>query len=261
MYTTAAPQRPLVVLLAALVANRKVFGAPASIGLARALAVTMTTTTTSTSNTSLRVGYHAWSPYSSSAAAPAEASTTAAAATAAAEARAALRAALRAVDAHLTSVAGNRQWRDYVLEQAREVAAADAARGRGEKGGGREQGAARQQGAGEEAASSAAAAARDYAFLLSNVARHRALLREYNIGVDPDERNRQMVEKTAARVGFSIPRPQEEDEEGEGGSEGGSGQRPSIAQRAAMARRAAAAAATAPSSSSPTAAGGAPSKD
>jgi hypothetical protein len=126
---------------------------------------------------------------------------------------------LRSVDAHFTSVAANAQWRDFVLEQAR-----SAAKGKD--------------------ASSLVSAARDYVSLIENVAKHRALLREYNLGLDPDERNRQMVEKTAARVGFSIPKGKEEEAgDGEGGGddaeEAGRG---SIARRAAAARAAAAAA-------------------
>jgi hypothetical protein len=171
---------------------------------------------------------------SSSAASGGDAPTDAAGA-AAAEARAALRAVLRAVDAHFTSVAGNRQWRDYVLEQARKLRAEAAA----------------QQGAAKVIAS-ATETARDYASLVETVARHRRLLREYNIGLDPDERNRQMVEKTAARVGFSIPQPavadgdEEEEEEAKGQQAAGGGGKagdgaPSIARRAAMARAAAAA--------------------
>lgn len=31
------------------------------------------------------------------------------------------------------------------------------------------------------------------------------LLASYNLGVDPDERNRRMVEATARRVGFALP--------------------------------------------------------
>ena len=33
----------------------------------------------------------------------------------------------------------------------------------------------------------------------------QALLTRYNIGIDAEKRNREMVEKTAARVGFVLP--------------------------------------------------------
>lgn len=142
-----------------------------------------------------------------------------------AEARSALRSALRAVDAHFTAVAGNAQWRAYVLEQARKL----------------------RQNGDINAINTATETARDYAELVETVARHVALLKEYNIGVDPDARNRAMVAKTAARVGLSIPKSvgEREDEEAaaaraaeEGGEAGGA--RPSIARRAAMARASAA---------------------
>ncbi|KAF8073237.1 hypothetical protein HT031_000898 [Scenedesmus sp. PABB004] len=98
---------------------------------------------------------------------------------------AALRRLLRAVDAHVTPVAGNTQWRDAVRAAFRAGAGeADAARVR-----------------------SGLLLAQEYADLLDNVAHHRALLASYNIGLDPDERNKEMVAKTAARVGFSLPQP------------------------------------------------------
>jgi hypothetical protein len=34
----------------------------------------------------------------------------------------------------------------------------------------------------------------------------QALLTSYNIGVDPDQRNKRMVEATARRVGFELPK-------------------------------------------------------
>lgn len=40
----------------------------------------------------------------------------------------------------------------------------------------------------------------------------QSLLDTYNIGVDPDARNKQMVEKTAARVGFKLPVEQQADQ-------------------------------------------------
>jgi hypothetical protein len=33
----------------------------------------------------------------------------------------------------------------------------------------------------------------------------QALLNEYNLGIDPEERTRRMVEATARRVGFQLP--------------------------------------------------------
>jgi hypothetical protein len=68
----------------------------------------------------------------------------------AAEARAALRRLLRAVDAHVTSVAGNPQWRDQVLADFRAPPPADGA-----------------------AAAAGLQLARDYAALLENIAHHR----------------------------------------------------------------------------------------
>lgn len=37
--------------------------------------------------------------------------------------------------------------------------------------------------------------------------RMQGLLKTYNIGVDPEERNKAMVEAVAKRVGFSLPAP------------------------------------------------------
>jgi len=186
---------------------------------------------------------------------------------------------LRTVDAHFTSVAGNQQWRDYVLEQARKVQRGTAVT----EAAATTEGAATATAATATAATPAAAAglplapglsslieaARDYAALVENVAAHRALLREYNIGIDPDERNRQMVEKTAARVGFSMPKarapPADDDDDDGAGDEGAAdgpsggragGGRPSVARRAALARAAAAADSAPPPSKRPARRGG-----
>eukprot|EP00878_Enallax_costatus_P010557 GHUV01011024.1.p1 GENE.GHUV01011024.1~~GHUV01011024.1.p1 ORF type:complete len:201 (+),score=60.85 GHUV01011024.1:135-737(+) len=50
---------------------------------------------------------------------------------------------------------------------------------------------------------------KEYADLATNIHHHQELLQRYNIGVDPEERNKDMVRKTAARVGFELPRPGE----------------------------------------------------
>ncbi|KAJ9514523.1 hypothetical protein QJQ45_016260 [Haematococcus lacustris] len=113
------------------------------------------------------------------------------------------RSLLRAVDQHFTSVAGNTQWRAFLLSQFR-VRTSDA--------------------------SHRAKVAEDYAFLLSNIAHHQAsrlpiqettaacwtscfacaqsLLVRYNIGVDSEDRNKAMVAAVAKRVGFKLPSQQ-----------------------------------------------------
>ncbi|KAK2075733.1 hypothetical protein QBZ16_001474 [Prototheca wickerhamii] len=48
--------------------------------------------------------------------------------------------------------------------------------------------------------------AEDYAFLLESIAGHRQdLLLSYNIGVDPELRQKEMYKKAATRVGLSLP--------------------------------------------------------
>ncbi|KAF6251935.1 hypothetical protein COO60DRAFT_1556006, partial [Scenedesmus sp. NREL 46B-D3] len=98
-------------------------------------------------------------------------------------ARSALRLLLRAVDRNVTSVAGNQQWRQHILQQFRANAGL--------------QDAAQQQ--------QMLLLAQEYADLINNVAHHQELLLGYNLGVDPDARNKEMVAKTAARVGFQLP--------------------------------------------------------
>jgi len=231
MYHQAPPRR-LLALVARRRATAAIIGADSPLAARAGLAAPF-----SSSRSARAPGHEPAAPEPTAPApAPAPAPPTP---TPEAEARSALRAALRAVGAHFTPVAGNGQWRAYVLEQARKL---------------------RASAPGDDRAARVAAAAetaRDYAELVETVARHVALLREYNIGVDPDARNRAMVEKTAARVGLSIPksRSQREDEEeeeeeagraaadeqgGQGAGGGGGGARPSIARRAAMARASAA---------------------
>lgn len=53
----------------------------------------------------------------------------------------------------------------------------------------------------------ALALARDWAALANNIAHHRELLASYNIGLDVDERTKRMVEATAKRMGFALPKP------------------------------------------------------
>ena len=67
------------------------------------------------------------------------------------EVRAVLRQLLRAIDTHLTRVAGNKQWRSYVLSEARRNAQLA------------EPAAAQQQ----------LQAAREYADLINNITHHR----------------------------------------------------------------------------------------
>jgi hypothetical protein len=71
---------------------------------------------------------------------------------AAAEARQVLRTLLRAVDRNITSASGNRQWRDFVLAEARRWE---------QLGGNADRQMALQQ-------------ARDYAFLINSVRDHKA---------------------------------------------------------------------------------------
>uniref|UniRef100_A0A7S0REN1 Uncharacterized protein n=1 Tax=Chlamydomonas leiostraca TaxID=1034604 RepID=A0A7S0REN1_9CHLO len=95
------------------------------------------------------------------------------------------RSLLKAVDKHLTSVAGNQQWRDFVREDFRKNAKVTDA----------------------FAASQQLRLAEDYCALINNIALHKELLLSYNIGLEEDERTKQMVEAVARRVGFSLPKP------------------------------------------------------
>lgn len=144
-------------------------------------------------------------------------------------ARSALRGLIRAVNRNVTSVAGNRQWRDFIIASAREqpsdpqlghdrlVLAKDLtflinnvkhhqARCMGCMGR-----SLSFMAAIVFAASEACTCTRCHAFMGSIPFLHLAcyaiqeLLSRYNIGVDPDERNKKMVEAVAKRVGFKLP--------------------------------------------------------
>eukprot|EP00798_Chlamydomonas_sp_ICE-L_P025158 gene25158-10788_t len=125
-----------------------------------------------------------------------------------ATAQAALRTLLRSVNKNLTSVAGNSQWRDHVITSFRE----SNGRGGGRRGDwimlvdlqdNLEDGELRHGDCADK--EERLQLARDCAFLMKNVAHHQALLKLYNIGTEESERNKDMVAKTAARVGFSMP--------------------------------------------------------
>ncbi|KAK9918217.1 hypothetical protein WJX75_002323 [Coccomyxa subellipsoidea] len=47
--------------------------------------------------------------------------------------------------------------------------------------------------------------AKDYAQLVQDVHYEKELLLSYNIGIDPDERQRSMIERTAHLVGLQLP--------------------------------------------------------
>ncbi|KAL4854270.1 hypothetical protein ACK3TF_004963 [Chlorella vulgaris] len=98
---------------------------------------------------------------------------------AAAEARQVLRALLRAVDRNITSASGNRQWRDFVLAEARRWE---------QLGGSADRQMALQQ-------------ARDYAFLINS-----ELLLSYNIGIPVEQREQDMNKRAANMVGLQMPK-------------------------------------------------------
>ncbi|KAG2442810.1 hypothetical protein HXX76_002889 [Chlamydomonas incerta] len=154
-----------------------------------------------------------------------------------AEVRSVLRTVLRAVDRHLTPASGSQLWRQEVLSRFRAGAAGAA----GAPGAGASPASASapasaaaadpQQpgpsgrgppGAFDRSAlpiapagraptpAQALAAAREWAELANNIARHKELLLSYNIGLDVDERTKRMVEATARRVGFALPAPKED---------------------------------------------------
>lgn len=134
------------------------------------------------------------------------------------EARQALRMILRAVDQHLTSVNGNKQWRDHIIKEFRSAASSNNT-------------AAQKQKLQE---------AKDYAYLVNSVQEHRvsltnlqnatamhaaslqfshtslvpsqALLLSYNIGVDREQERRKLMSDTAARVGLRMPKYAEEND-------------------------------------------------
>ena len=131
------------------------------------------------------------------------------------EVRQAFRQVLRAVDQHLTSVNGNKQWRDHVIKEFRSAANNGSP--------------AMQKQKLQEA--------RDYAYLVNSVQEHRvsccisaanpamhllgqelhflalqALLLSYNIGVDREQERRKLMSDTAARVGLRMPKYAEEND-------------------------------------------------
>ena len=134
------------------------------------------------------------------------------------EARQALRKILRAVDQHLTSVNGNKQWRDHIIKEFRSTTNTSNP-------------AAQKQKLQE---------AKDYAYLANSVQEHRvrlatscnataihavplllshkkllalqALLLSYNIGVDREQERRKLMSDTAARVGLRMPKYAEEND-------------------------------------------------
>lgn len=133
------------------------------------------------------------------------------------EVRQALRQVLRAVDQHLTSVNGNKQWRDHVIKEFRSAANSGSP--------------ALQKQKLQEA--------KDYAYLVNSVQEHRvscahssaanlavylpraknrasfalqALLLSYNIGVDREQERRKLMSDTAARVGLRMPKYAEEND-------------------------------------------------
>ena len=94
--------------------------------------------------------------------------------------KAVLRRLLKAVHKHVTCVADNTQWRDWIMCKAREPGTPAFLEERTQ-------------------------IANCLAFYISTVHEHRTLLQRYNIGIDPEERNKAMVEKVANRVGFALP--------------------------------------------------------
>ncbi len=144
-----------------------------------------------------------------------------------AEVRSVLRLLLRAVARHVTPVTGNQLWRREVLTHFRrpspqhpappQPGASATAPGIQPTPASSGSSAAHQPAAtgGEQAAGAgdslstqqALALARDWAALANNIAHHRELLTSYNIGLDVDERTKRMVEATAKRMGFALPKP------------------------------------------------------
>ena len=134
------------------------------------------------------------------------------------EARQALRQVLRAVDRHLTSVNGNKQWRNHIIQEFRRNSAVESPEIQKQK--------LRQ--------------VNDYTFLVSSVQEHKvgrshrllnvhglkrsndfsnmhqgflitqALLLSYNIGVDREQERRKLMSDTAERVGLRMPKYAEE---------------------------------------------------
>lgn len=97
------------------------------------------------------------------------------------EVRRAYRQLLRAVQQHVTASTGNGTWKEYAREQFRRHA--------GEKDGRKVQ--------------ALVELAEEYATLVQDVHAHKELLFSYNIGVERNQR--EMIEKTARRVGLELP--------------------------------------------------------
>lgn len=131
-----------------------------------------------------------------------------------------LRAVLRAVDRHLTPASGSPVWRKEVMSRFRAGgtststspastrAATDSQPGSSGRAApdGFDRAALPIAPAGRAPTpGQALAAAREWAELAANIARHKQLLLSYNIGLDVDERTKRMVEATARRVGFALP--------------------------------------------------------
>ncbi|KAL6766142.1 hypothetical protein ACKKBG_A34860 [Auxenochlorella protothecoides x Auxenochlorella symbiontica] len=93
------------------------------------------------------------------------------------EAVRAYRSLLRAVKTHVSSSTGNPAFQQYISTTLKQRARA---------GGDPE-------------------LARDYAFLLNSIAEHKDLLLSYNIGIDPEQRQKDQYKKAASRVGLSLP--------------------------------------------------------
>jgi hypothetical protein len=99
------------------------------------------------------------------------------------EAKHVLRTLLRAVDKNVTAVAHNKSWRDYIITKFRE----------------------NRQSTDTDRIARELQLCKDYAKYVTNIATHKQLLKEYNIGIDVDERTKRMIEVTARRVGFALP--------------------------------------------------------
>ncbi|KAG2450070.1 hypothetical protein HYH02_000174 [Chlamydomonas schloesseri] len=171
-----------------------------------------------------------------------------------AEVRSVLRLVLRAVDRHLTPASGSQLWRKEVLTRFRSGAgtsprpvppttvststdAQPGPSGRGGSSDGVDRATLPLAPAGHAPSpAQALAAAREWAELANNIARHKELLRSYNIGLDVDERTKRMVEATARRVGFALPQGTEDIQ-----SEQQQQQQEAAARRAAAVGKAAAA--------------------
>mmetsp|Transcript_19451 Transcript_19451/g.48924 ORF Transcript_19451/g.48924 Transcript_19451/m.48924 type:complete len:108 (+) Transcript_19451:132-455(+) len=96
---------------------------------------------------------------------------------------AALRLLLRGIQQHL-SASGNPMWRDYVVSEFRKHAGTTDPQ-------------VREQ---------LVAKAEAYARLLSAVHMHKSTLMSYNISIGADQGQAEQIRRTAAKVGFSMPK-------------------------------------------------------